>query len=110
MNASNKCFFLKHVPSLKLQLFYILLGLLWNLSSCDNLKEDLINDALPVLTDYVIIPHTSQGLKSPETMESETFHNATGCLRYGNPVQTVRDQTLDIFVAASVESETKVNI
>lgn len=56
-------------------------GLLWNLSSCDNLKEDLINDALPVLTDYVIIPHTSQGLKSPETMESETFHNATGCLR-----------------------------
>ncbi|XP_078276497.1 plakophilin-1-like [Rhinoraja longicauda] len=56
-------------------------GLLWNLSSCDDLKEDLINDALPVLTEYTIIPHTSQGLKSLETLDSDTFHNATGCLR-----------------------------
>ncbi|XP_078402811.1 plakophilin-1-like [Cetorhinus maximus] len=56
-------------------------GLLWNLSSCENLKQDLINDALPVLTESVIIPYASQEYEDQKTKKSEVFHNATGCLR-----------------------------
>ncbi|XP_072134703.1 plakophilin-1-like [Mobula birostris] len=56
-------------------------GLLWNLSSCDTLKDDLIKDALTILTDSVIIPYASQGVKSQGTMDSEIFYNASGCLR-----------------------------
>ncbi|XP_051890860.1 plakophilin-1 [Pristis pectinata] len=56
-------------------------GLLWNLSSCDAVKEDLINDALPVLTDSVILPYASQIVKGQGTIDSEIFYNASGCLR-----------------------------
>ncbi|XP_069797783.1 plakophilin-1-like isoform X2 [Narcine bancroftii] len=56
-------------------------GLLWNLSSCDAIKEDLIDHALPVLTDSVIIPYGYQEIKYPQTMDSDIFYNATGCLR-----------------------------
>ncbi|XP_059806459.1 plakophilin-1-like [Hypanus sabinus] len=56
-------------------------GLLWNLSSCDAIKDDLIKDALPVLTDSVIVPYASQGVKNQGTMDSEIFYNASGCLR-----------------------------
>ncbi|XP_054836627.1 plakophilin-1 [Eublepharis macularius] len=60
-------------------------GLLWNLSSTDELKEDLIHDALPVLTDCVIIPFSgwSDGIsnRSREIVDPEVFFNATGCLR-----------------------------
>ncbi|XP_072336506.1 plakophilin-1-like [Scyliorhinus torazame] len=55
-------------------------GLLWNLSSCDDLKEDLINDALPVLTESVIIPYASEE-HGNKTTDYEIFYNATGCLR-----------------------------
>lgn len=62
-----------------------LTGLLWNLSSTDELKEDLIHDALPVLTDCVIIPFSgwSDGTsnRSREIVDPEVFFNATGCLR-----------------------------
>ncbi|XP_053104124.1 plakophilin-1 [Hemicordylus capensis] len=62
-----------------------LTGLLWNLSSTDELKEDLIRDALPVLTDCVIIPFSgwSDGISSQsrEIVDPEVFFNATGCLR-----------------------------
>ncbi|KAM6458130.1 plakophilin-1 isoform 1-T1 [Liasis olivaceus] len=62
-----------------------LTGLLWNLSSTDELKEDLIHDALPVLTDRVIIPFSGwcDGIsnRSREIVDPEVFFNATGCLR-----------------------------
>uniref|UniRef100_A0A8D0L6C0 Plakophilin-1 n=1 Tax=Sphenodon punctatus TaxID=8508 RepID=A0A8D0L6C0_SPHPU len=62
-----------------------LTGLLWNLSSTDELKEDLIHEALPVLTDCVIIPFSgwSDGFSSRtrEIVDPEVFFNATGCLR-----------------------------
>uniref|UniRef100_A0A8D0BGC8 Plakophilin-1 n=1 Tax=Salvator merianae TaxID=96440 RepID=A0A8D0BGC8_SALMN len=62
-----------------------LTGLLWNLSSTDELKEDLIHDALPVLTDRVIVPFSgwSDGAsnRSREIVDPEVFFNATGCLR-----------------------------
>lgn len=61
------------------------LGLLWNLSSTDELKEELIQEALPVLTDCVIIPFSgwSDGgcNRTREIIDSEVFFNATGCLR-----------------------------
>uniref|UniRef100_A0A8C0HHQ7 Plakophilin-1 n=1 Tax=Chelonoidis abingdonii TaxID=106734 RepID=A0A8C0HHQ7_CHEAB len=63
-----------------------LTGLLWNLSSTDELKEDLIHEALPVLTDCVIIPFSgwSDGVsnRTREIVDPEVFFNATGCLSY----------------------------
>ncbi|KAJ7409699.1 Plakophilin-1 [Pitangus sulphuratus] len=59
--------------------------LLWNLSSTDELKEELIQEALPVLTDCVIIPFSgwSDGScnRTREIIDPEVFFNATGCLR-----------------------------
>lgn len=51
-------------------------GLLWNLSSTDQLKEELVKEALPVLNECVVIPF---GQKNP--LDPEIFFNATGCLR-----------------------------
>ncbi|KAK7913586.1 hypothetical protein WMY93_013797 [Mugilogobius chulae] len=62
-----------------------LTGLLWNLSSHDQLKEHLSVDALSVLTQSVLVP--SSGLSEGENPKDElladadVFHNATGCLR-----------------------------
>lgn len=60
-------------------------GLLWNLSSTDELKEELIADALPVLADRVIIPFSGwcdgNSNVSREVVDPEVFFNATGCLR-----------------------------
>lgn len=60
-------------------------GLLWNLSSTDELKEELIADALPVLADRVIIPFSGwrdgNSNLSRDTVDPEVFFNATGCLR-----------------------------
>lgn len=62
-----------------------LTGLLWNLSSHDLLKENLSIDALPVLTQSVLVP--SSGLCEGENpkddllADADVLHNATGCLR-----------------------------
>lgn len=62
-----------------------LTGLLWNLSSTDQLKDELVRDALPVLNECVVIPFSGwtensvPGQKS--NMHPEIFFNATGCLR-----------------------------
>nr|XP_006115744.1 plakophilin-1 [Pelodiscus sinensis] len=62
-----------------------LTGLLWNLSSTDDLKEDLVHEALPVLTDCVIVPFSgwSDGVsnRTRDIIDPEVFFNATGCLR-----------------------------
>uniref|UniRef100_A0A8D3CKG2 Catenin delta 2 n=1 Tax=Scophthalmus maximus TaxID=52904 RepID=A0A8D3CKG2_SCOMX len=63
-------------------------GVLWNLSSCDALKMPIIQDALAVLTNSVIIPHSSWD-SSPNHHDDRKLHlhtsqvlrNATGCLR-----------------------------
>lgn len=54
-------------------------GLLWNLSSLDTLKPDLLKNALPVLMDRVILTYTN-GCDQAET-EAEAFFHTTGCLR-----------------------------
>uniref|UniRef100_A0A674P640 Catenin (cadherin-associated protein), delta 2b n=1 Tax=Takifugu rubripes TaxID=31033 RepID=A0A674P640_TAKRU len=66
----------------------LLTGVLWNLSSCDALKMPIIQDALAVLTNAVIIPHSGWDT-SPHAQEDRKLHlhssqvlrNATGCLR-----------------------------
>ncbi|XP_035517096.1 plakophilin-1-like isoform X2 [Morone saxatilis] len=56
-----------------------LTGLLWNLSSVDSLKPDLLKSALPVLMERVILPYTT----GPDRTNSdpEAFFHTTGCLR-----------------------------
>ncbi|CAN9506901.1 unnamed protein product [Ophioblennius macclurei] len=54
-------------------------GILWNLSSRDNLKEKLCIEALPLLTKKVLIPLSRNIPLNPS--ERDIFYNTTGCLR-----------------------------
>ncbi|KAK7884257.1 hypothetical protein WMY93_027380 [Mugilogobius chulae] len=57
-------------------------GLLWNLSSSDELKSELIATALPVLTENVIVPFTCWSDNTANNnIHPDVFYNATGCLR-----------------------------
>ncbi|XP_077053900.1 plakophilin-1 [Siphateles boraxobius] len=59
-----------------------LTGLLWNLSSADNLKPELLRTALPVLTEKVIEPFSASTDDNANTsLAPEVFANATACLR-----------------------------
>ena len=55
-------------------------GLLWNLSSVDELKPELVKSALPVVMETVVLPFTGQPDQHP-VMDPEVFYHATGCLR-----------------------------
>ncbi|KAG7279883.1 hypothetical protein CRUP_016210 [Coryphaenoides rupestris] len=58
-------------------------GLLWNLSSSDELKGELIATALPVLTESVVVPFTCWSDSSANNnIHPDVFHSTTGCLRY----------------------------
>lgn len=60
-------------------------GILWNLSSKDNLKERLSRDTLPELTENILIPLSGTGEQDTielSASESDIFNNTTGCLRY----------------------------
>ncbi|XP_029011744.1 plakophilin-1 [Betta splendens] len=57
-------------------------GLLWNLSSEDDMKRELTTTAMPVLTDNVLVPFTAWSDKiKNNNVHPEVFYNATGCLR-----------------------------
>ncbi|XP_044289942.1 plakophilin-2 [Varanus komodoensis] len=60
-------------------------GLLWNLSSNDQLKNVLIREALQPLTNTVLIPYSGwpdrDYPKSGIVPDPDIFYNATGCLR-----------------------------
>ncbi|XP_032637780.1 plakophilin-2 [Chelonoidis abingdonii] len=60
-------------------------GLLWNLSSNDQLKTLLIRDALDLLTETILIPYSGwpdrDYPKSSIVSDPNIFYNATGCLR-----------------------------
>ncbi|KAF7669928.1 hypothetical protein LDENG_00110600 [Lucifuga dentata] len=59
-----------------------LTGLLWNLSSVDILKPDLLKSALPVLMECVILRYTTGPDRTANNnLDSEIFFNTTGCLR-----------------------------
>ncbi|XP_069037586.1 plakophilin-3 isoform X2 [Lepisosteus oculatus] len=55
-------------------------GILWNLSSKDNLKDKLANEALPDLTEQILIPLSGPG-ETQSPSEADIFYNTTGCLR-----------------------------
>lgn len=56
-----------------------LTGLLWNLSSVDSLKPDLVKSALPVLVERVILPYTAG--PDQTSSDADAFFHTTGCLR-----------------------------
>uniref|UniRef100_A0A8B9HT92 Plakophilin 3 n=1 Tax=Astyanax mexicanus TaxID=7994 RepID=A0A8B9HT92_ASTMX len=59
-------------------------GILWNLSSKDNLKEKLARETLPKLTEEVLIPLSGTGEREiieHTPSEADIFFNTTGCLR-----------------------------
>ncbi|KAM7180360.1 plakophilin-2 [Macrochelys suwanniensis] len=60
-------------------------GLLWNLSSNDQLKPLLIRDTLEPLTETILIPYSGwpdrDYPKSTIVSDPDIFYNATGCLR-----------------------------
>lgn len=58
-------------------------GILWNLSSKDNLKPKLARETLPELTEKILIPLSQKESDSQlSPSEGEIFYNTTGCLRY----------------------------
>uniref|UniRef100_A0A8C5R4F1 Catenin delta 2 n=1 Tax=Leptobrachium leishanense TaxID=445787 RepID=A0A8C5R4F1_9ANUR len=68
-----------------LEIRELVTGVLWNLSSCDALKMPIIQDALAVLTNAVIIPHSGwENLQDDRKLQlhsSQVLRNSTGCLR-----------------------------
>lgn len=57
-------------------------GVLWNLSSCEDLKRSIIDDGLTVVVNHIIIPHSGwDSTSSGETCWSTIFRNASGVLR-----------------------------
>lgn len=73
-----------------------LAGTLWNLSSHDSVKMEIVDHALHALSDEVLVPHSgwergSNGAGGgeenckPRHLEWETaLTNTAGCLRYGH--------------------------
>ncbi|GIX93501.1 catenin delta-2 [Caerostris extrusa] len=67
----------------------LITGILWNLSSCEDLKRPIIDDALTVLVNHVIIPHSGYDrsrnpldpVKPHDLYWSTVFRNASGVLR-----------------------------
>ncbi|KAM4596887.1 plakophilin-3 [Fundulus diaphanus] len=61
------------------ELWKTITGILWNLSSRDNLKDRLAVEALPLLTEKILVPLCKSIPLNPS--EREIFNNTTGCLR-----------------------------
>ncbi|RVE73050.1 hypothetical protein OJAV_G00045470 [Oryzias javanicus] len=57
-----------------------LTGLLWNLSSSDNLRPDLLKSALPVLMPDPAGPRDAKSTEKPEK-DPDVFYHSTGCFR-----------------------------
>lgn len=91
-------------------------GILWNLSSSDNLKDRLARDTLEQLTDLVLVPLSGlggSGVIQQNPSEAEIFYNSTGFLRYllwdGSSLPTVgkilggrRDTICAVYVGSKV--------
>uniref|UniRef100_A0A1A7WFD8 Plakophilin 1b n=1 Tax=Iconisemion striatum TaxID=60296 RepID=A0A1A7WFD8_9TELE len=59
-----------------------LTGLLWNLSSEDDLKSALLRESLSTLMEQVILPNTkTPGITGSANKDPDVFTNATACLR-----------------------------
>lgn len=71
--------------SMQMMKSFSLLGILWNLSSHDLLKNDLSRESLSILTKSVLVPCSGidegENPKDDLLADDEVFNNATGCLR-----------------------------
>ncbi|XP_034941607.1 catenin delta-2 isoform X2 [Chelonus insularis] len=58
-------------------------GVLWNLSSCEDLKKAIIDDGVTLIVNNIIIPHSGwdPSASNGETCWSTVFRNASGVLR-----------------------------
>ncbi|XP_014256722.1 catenin delta-2 isoform X2 [Cimex lectularius] len=57
-------------------------GVLWNLSSCEDLKKAIIDDGLTIIVKQIIIPHSGWGPNAVgDTCWSTVFRNTSGVLR-----------------------------
>lgn len=57
-------------------------GLLWNLSSSKDLRQELTATAGPALTEIVVVPFTGWSDSNVSNCtEPDVFYCATGCLR-----------------------------
>lgn len=75
-------------------------GTLWNLSSHDSIKMEIVDHALHALTDEVIIPHSGWEREpgedcKPRHIEWESvLTNTAGCLRYQEGWERVKTELL----------------
>lgn len=57
-------------------------GVIWNMSSCEDIKRSIIDDGCTVIVTYIIIPHSGWDPINPgDTCYSTVFRNASGILR-----------------------------
>lgn len=57
-------------------------GVIWNMSSCEDLKKSIIDDGVNVIVTYILIPHSGWDVNSPgDPCYSTVFRNASGVLR-----------------------------
>lgn len=57
-------------------------GVIWNMSSCEDLKRSIIDDGVAVIVTYILIPHSGWDTNSPgDPCYSTVFRNASGVLR-----------------------------
>lgn len=56
--------------------------MIWNMSSCEDLKRAIIDDGTLVIVTYIVIPHSGWDPINPgDTCWSTVFRNASGILR-----------------------------
>ncbi|XP_076450470.1 uncharacterized protein LOC143286689 isoform X3 [Babylonia areolata] len=55
-------------------------GILWNLSSCEDLKRSILEDGLTVLVNQVVLKYAGWGTANPQPWTT-VFRNTTGILR-----------------------------
>lgn len=57
-------------------------GVIWNMSSCEDIKRSIIDDGLSAIVTIIIKPHSGWDQVNPgETCWSTVFRNASGVLR-----------------------------
>ncbi|XP_061380349.1 catenin delta-2 isoform X1 [Danaus plexippus] len=65
-----------------LEIKELVTGVIWNMSSCEDLKQSIIDDAAQVIFNKVIIHHSGWHPTNPgDTYWSNVFRNASGVLR-----------------------------
>lgn len=88
-------------------IFSVIIGTLWNLSSHDSVKMEIVDHALHALADEVVVPHSgwergsNGGEESckPRHLEWETaLTNTAGCLRYKTDLSLPRRGRRDLFL------------